>query len=38
MLAIDQDGEPADWHDHVNANWPTFYLDPLIKHFSAPAR
>lgn len=35
-LVIEQDGEPADWHDHVYANWPTFYLDPLIKHFSAP--
>jgi activator of HSP90 ATPase len=34
-LAIDQDGEPADWHDHIQANWSTFYLDPLISHFSA---
>jgi activator of HSP90 ATPase len=25
MLGIDQHGEPADWHDHVDANWPTFY-------------
>ena len=35
-LVIDQDGVPAEWHDHVHTNWPTFYLDPLIKHFSAP--
>jgi activator of HSP90 ATPase len=38
MLAIDQDGEPADWHDHVCANWPTFYLNPLVKHFTAHER
>ena len=36
-LVLDQDGEPADWHDHLHANWPTFYLDPLVSHFS-PAR
>jgi uncharacterized protein YndB with AHSA1/START domain len=36
-LVLDQDGEPADWHDHIYANWPTFYLDPLVSHFS-PAR
>jgi activator of HSP90 ATPase len=34
-LSIDQDGVPADWHEHVYTNWPTFYLDPLVKHFSA---
>ncbi len=42
-LAIDQDGEPdgpdalgchRTWHDHLDANWPTFYLTPLTKHFS----
>jgi hypothetical protein len=43
-LIIDQDGEPdqADtlgchqtWHDHLEANWATFYLTPLTKHFGA---
>jgi activator of HSP90 ATPase len=34
-LVIDQHGEPVDWHDHLDANWPTFYLNPLTKHFSA---
>jgi hypothetical protein len=34
-LVIDQDGEPSEWHDHIYTNWPTFYVDPLIKHFSA---
>jgi uncharacterized protein YndB with AHSA1/START domain len=44
VLVIDQDGEPygADaigchqtWHDHLDANWPTFYLTPLARHFAA---
>ncbi|MDX6241599.1 MAG: hypothetical protein QOG10_6423 [Kribbellaceae bacterium] len=34
-LVIDQHGEPDDWHDHVDANWPTFYQTPLTRHFSA---
>lgn len=45
-LTIDQDGEPEEadalgchqtWHDHLDANWPTFYLAPLTKHFGAQA-
>jgi activator of HSP90 ATPase len=36
-LTIDQRGEPEDWHDHLDTNWPTFYLDPLTEHFSAKA-
>lgn len=45
-LVIDQDGEPDEldalgchrtWHDHLDANWPTFYLVPLAKQFSAHA-
>lgn len=36
-LVIDQHGEPDDWHDHIDANWPTFYLTPLTRHFSAQA-
>jgi activator of HSP90 ATPase len=36
-LVLDQEGVPADWHDHVHTNWPTFYLDPLRRHFSAVA-
>ncbi|HXB46829.1 MAG TPA: SRPBCC domain-containing protein [Streptosporangiaceae bacterium] len=45
-LVIDQDGEPEEadtlgchqtWHDHLDANWPTFYLTPLTKHFGAKA-
>jgi activator of HSP90 ATPase len=35
-LVIDQHGEPADWHDHLEANWPTFYLTPLATHFPGP--
>jgi activator of HSP90 ATPase len=34
-LTIDQHGEPDDWHDHIAANWPTFYLTPLTEHFTA---
>jgi activator of HSP90 ATPase len=33
-LVIDQHGEPEAWHDHVDANWPTFYLTPLTRHFT----
>jgi activator of HSP90 ATPase len=36
-LTIDQHGEPEDWHDHIDTNWPTFYLTPLTEHFSAKA-
>ena len=45
-LVIDQDGEPEGtdalgchqtWHDHLDANWRTFYLTPLTKHFGAMA-
>jgi activator of HSP90 ATPase len=36
-LVIDQHGEPADWHDHIDTNWPTFYLTPLTEHFAAQA-
>jgi len=34
-LTIDQHGEPNNWHDHLAANWPTFYLTPLTEHFAA---
>jgi activator of HSP90 ATPase len=34
-LTIDQHGEPGDWHDHIAANWPTFYLTPLTEYFAA---
>ncbi len=34
-LVLDQHGEPDDWHDHVDTNWPTFYLTPLTTHFAA---
>jgi activator of HSP90 ATPase len=34
-LVIDQEGEPTEWHDHIQENWPTFYLDPLNSHFSS---
>jgi activator of HSP90 ATPase len=37
VLTLDQYGEPEDWHDHINTNWPTFYFTPLINHFSAMA-
>ncbi len=46
VLVIDQDGEPdgpdalgchRTWHDHLDANWPTFYLTPLTTHFPAQA-
>jgi len=42
-LVIDQDGEPDEpdglgchpmWHDHLDANWATFYLTPLTSHFA----
>jgi uncharacterized protein YndB with AHSA1/START domain len=45
-VVIDQDGYPDEsdvlgchrtWHDHVDANWPVFYLEPLAKHFPAQA-
>lgn len=36
-LAIEQHGEPTDWHDHVSTNWPTFYLKPIAAHFAARA-
>ena len=45
-LVIDQDGEPDEldalgchqsWRDHLDANWPAFYLVPLARHFSAQA-
>jgi activator of HSP90 ATPase len=34
-LVIDQHGVPDDWHQHVDTNWPTFYLTPLTGHFAA---
>lgn len=46
VLIIDQDGEPdgpdavgchRTWHDHLDANWPTFYLMPLTTRFPAQA-
>lgn len=33
-LVIEQHGEPDDWRDHIDANWPTFYLTPLENHFA----
>src|SRR3954452_7852171 len=30
-FVIDQHGEPNDWHDHIDANWPTFYHTPLTR-------
>jgi len=36
-LVIEQHGEPQDWHDHIDANFPTFYLGTLVEHFSANA-
>jgi activator of HSP90 ATPase len=46
LLIIDQHGEPEQsdvlgchqtWHDHLEDNWPTFYLTPLTKHFGDQA-
>lgn len=37
LLTLDQYGEPEDWHDHVDTNWPTFYLTPLTEHFCGEA-
>ena len=34
LLTLDQYGEPEDWHDHINTNWPTFYFTPLTNHFA----
>ena len=34
-LVLDQHGEPDGWHEHVDTNWPTFYLTPLTRHFAA---
>jgi activator of HSP90 ATPase len=31
----EQHGEPDDWHDHIDTNWPSFYLTPLTNHFAA---
>lgn len=46
-LVIDQHGEPvtpdalgchATVHEHIDANWATFYLTPLARHFSTGNR
>jgi activator of HSP90 ATPase len=37
LLSLEQHGVPADWQEHVNTNWPTFYLRPLADHFAAQA-
>lgn len=34
LLTLDQYGEPEDWHEHIDTNWPTFYLTPLTNHFA----
>ncbi len=45
-LVVDQDGEPDEadalgchqnWHDHLDANWPTFYFAPVARYFGAQA-
>jgi activator of HSP90 ATPase len=36
-LTIDQHGEPEHWHEHIDTNWPTFYLTPITEHFSVTA-
>jgi len=35
LMAVEQHGVPADWHEHVSTNWPTFYLTPLAQHFAS---
>ena len=30
-LTMDQDGVPADFHEHVKTNWKGFYFDPFAK-------
>jgi uncharacterized protein YndB with AHSA1/START domain len=40
-LVLDQDGIPdgvsplyPSWHEHIAANWPVFYFEPLAKYFA----
>ena len=33
-LVVDQDGVPADVHEHVRTNWRGFYFEPFAKHFA----
>jgi activator of HSP90 ATPase len=32
-LILDQDGVPAEFHEHVKTNWEGFYFAPFKKHF-----
>ena len=41
-LAVDHDGYPdgkspmyPSWHEHLSANWPVFYFQPLAKSLAA---
>jgi uncharacterized protein YndB with AHSA1/START domain len=33
-LTVDQDGYPAELHEHLATNWRPFYFDPMTKHFA----
>ncbi len=32
-FVIDHDGIPAEWQDHIQSGYPTFYERPLTKYF-----
>lgn len=34
-LAIDHDGIPAEWQEHLEAGYPQFYLEPIAGYFAA---
>ncbi len=33
-LVIDHDGIPSEWHNHLEAGYPQFYLEPMIGYFA----
>ncbi|MGH2913485.1 MAG: SRPBCC domain-containing protein [Solirubrobacteraceae bacterium] len=36
-LVIDHHGIPSEWQDHIASGYPTFYADPIARHFAARA-
>ena len=34
-FVVDHDAIPAEWREHIESGYPTFYAEPMARHFAA---
>jgi hypothetical protein len=33
-FVVDHEAIPAEWRDHIDSGYPTFYAEPMARHFA----